>query len=97
MRDARDDRARRDWRDAATDEDETVLCSFHYELEQGLKRFDAAKAAGELDKWPPRTLHPTQGLPAIDAALKAAVTDACPDGRERLFNAEYRGGSAGKY
>mmetsp|Transcript_18146 Transcript_18146/g.45074 ORF Transcript_18146/g.45074 Transcript_18146/m.45074 type:complete len:220 (-) Transcript_18146:29-688(-) len=77
-------RSARDWRDAVTDEDETVLCSFHFELEQGLTRFEAAKAAGELGAWPPRTLHPTQGLPAIDAALKGAVTGVC-QGQERLF------------
>lgn len=54
-----------------TVEDEAVLCSFQYELEQGLQRYEDAKAAGELGTWPPRTLHPTQGLPAIGAALKA--------------------------
>jgi hypothetical protein len=64
-------RAKRDWRDQVSDQDETVLCSFQFELEQGLLRFEEAKAAGELGKWPPRTLHPTQGLPAIDAAFKA--------------------------
>ena len=63
-------RTKRDWRDAVSDEDETVLCSFQYELEMGLERFEEAKKARELHAWPARTLHPTQGLPAIGAALK---------------------------
>lgn len=83
-------RAKRDWRDMVTDEDETVLCSFQYELEQGLQRFEEAKAAGELSSWPPRTLHPTQGLPAIGAAYKAALEEIC-GGREKLFQTEYQG------
>ena len=83
-------RAKHDWRDMVTDEDETVLCSFQYELEQGLQRFEEAKAAGELSSWPPRTLHPTQGLPAIGAAYRAAVEEIC-GGREKLFLTEYRG------
>ena len=76
--------ASRDWRDAVSDDDEAVLCSFQYELERGIERFEAAKAAGTLDAWPPGTLHPTTGLPAVAGAFRAAVADAC-GGREELF------------
>ena len=76
--------ASRDWRDAVSDDDEAVLCSFQYELERGIERFEAAKAAGTLDEWPPGTLHPTTGLPAVAGAFRAAVADAC-GGRKELF------------
>ena len=67
-----------------SDEDETTLCSFHYELEKGLERFERAKENDDLTGWPPRTLHPTQGLPAIQASFRAAVQNQC-QGRETLF------------
>ena len=67
-----------------SDEDETTLCSFHYELEKGLERFERAKENGDLAGWPPRTLHPTQGFPAIQASFRAAVQNQC-QGRETLF------------
>lgn len=79
--------AKRDWRDCVSDDDETVLCSFQYELERGIERFEAAKRAGELGSWPPRTLHPTQGLPALQTVFRVAVRDEC-DGRETLFRTE---------
>lgn len=67
-----------------SDEDETTLCSFHYELEKGLERFERAKENDDLTGWPPRTLHPTQGFPAIQASFRAAVQNEC-QGRETLF------------
>jgi hypothetical protein len=30
-----------------SDEDETVLCAFHFELQRGLQRFEQAAAAGQ--------------------------------------------------
>ena len=77
-------RSKRDWKDCVSDEDETTLCSFHYELEKGLERFERAKENDDLTGWPPRTLHPTQGLPAIQASFRAAVQNEC-EGRETLF------------
>ena len=77
-------RSKRDWKDCVSDEDETTLCSFHYELEKGLERFERAKENDDLAGWPPRTLHPTQGLPAIQASFRAAVQNEC-QGRETLF------------
>lgn len=77
-------RSKRDWKDCVSDEDETTLCSFHYELEKGLERFERAKENDDLAGWPPRTLHPTQGLPAIQASFRAAVQNEC-EGRETLF------------
>ena len=77
-------RSKRDWKTCVSDEDETTLCSFHYELEKGLERFERAKENDDLGGWPPRTLHPTQGLPAIQASFRAAVQNCC-EGRETLF------------
>jgi hypothetical protein len=79
------ERAKLDPTSYASDDDEATLCSFHFELERGLDRFEEAKRANALDDYPPRTLHPTQGFPAIQAAFYAAVAEAC-GGQERLFD-----------
>jgi hypothetical protein len=61
-----------------SDEDESTLCSFHYELEKGLERFERAKENGDLAGWPPRTLHPTQGLPGDPGVVSRGGAEPVP-------------------
>jgi hypothetical protein len=66
------ERQSRDWRDAHGTFDEDLLAVFHFELERQLASFKADAEEGRLDAWPQRSVHPTQGLPALAAAMRSA-------------------------
>ena len=77
------ERTKRNYKDAFTEEDEAVIAAFHNEVEKGLTDFERDAKNGDISSWPERTLHPTQGLPALSAAFRASCLDVM--GREKMF------------